>query len=434
MQQYPVTPIQISNIDTRKPQLSILVPGSKSITNRALLIAALADGTSILRGVLFSDDSRYFIQCLIDLGFDVKVDEKEQTVEISGKNGTIPKNAPIFVGNAGTAARFLTAFLGLSFGTYHLDCAPQMKKRPMAPLLDSLQFLGVEVSYEEHEGFFPFTLTNHGLSSHEVSIDIKHSSQFLSALLISSCLTKEEMKIHIQGTHGMSYIAMTTKMMEEFGISPILSKNTYVIPAGSHYSAKDYIIEPDVSAACYFYGLAALHGITVMVKHVHKGSMQGDIHFLDILAQMGCQITEQEDGISITGPEERLHGISVDMSTCSDQTMTLAAIAPFADSKTTISGIGHIRFQECNRIEAIVSELSRAGIRCDSTTDSITIYPGTPNPCTIQTYEDHRMAMAFSLIGTKVPGIIIDNPMCCKKTFETYFDVLDQVTHTLSAF
>lgn len=415
------------------------VPGSKSITNRALLLATLADGVSKLRGVLFSDDSRHFLKCIQDLGFDTTVDEENKIITVCGHGGEVPKaEASQYVGSAGTAARFLTAYLGVSHGTYHMDASEQMRKRPMAPLLNSLAELGCEIVYPDSsevtgQGHFPFTLHSSGFCKNEISVDIDHSSQFLSALLIASCLADDDFTIKIEGTHGMAYIEMTCQMMKQFGvIAERTATDTFIIKKGQSYRALDYQIEPDVSAACYFYAMAPLLHIPVMVRNVHFDSLQGDVAFIHILEQMGCTATDTEGGILVNPPAtETYHGITVDMSACSDQAITLAAIAPFADSPTTITGIGHIRFQESNRIRAIVTELTKMGIQCEETDSTITIHPGIPKPSLVETYDDHRMAMGFSLIGLRSEGIVINDPDCCRKTFETYFDVLTEITEIL---
>lgn len=414
--------------------ITLSVPGSKSITNRALLLATLAQGTSTLNGVLFSDDSRHFLKCIQDLGFETCVDEDKKNITVCGLGGKLPvSEASIYVGSAGTAARFLAAFLGGSKGTWHLDASPQMKKRPMAPLLAALTELGCEVVCHEQEGFFPFTLRGHGFTTNTVCVDIKHSSQFLSALMISSCLSSSDMNLQVVGTHGMAYIDITRKMMKQFGVDITTTEheggqNLFIIPANQPYQPLNYQIEPDVSAACYFYAMALLLGISVTVEHMNFNSMQGDIQFLRILEQMGASLLETASGICVTGPSNRLFtGVAVDMSSCSDQAITLAALAPFASTPTTITGIGHIRFQESDRINAIVTELTKMGISCESTEDTLKIYPGTPQPCLVDTYEDHRMAMGFSLIGLRSAGITINDPACCRKTFENYFDVLSNV-------
>lgn len=427
--------------------VTVCVPGSKSITNRALLLATLADGTSTLTGTLFSEDSRHFLSCIQALGFHTTVDEANRVITVEGHNGSIPnREASLYVGSAGTAARFLTAYLGISHGNYHLDASAQMRKRPMAPLLTSLRELGCEIICGETENAFPFQLKSNGFSKNEIRINIDSSSQFLSALLISSALAPKSFRIDVEGTHGMAYIDMTRNMMQQFGVTvhtdrsekayPDPVSHSFITPAGQHYTAREYRIEPDVSAACYFYACAPLLHLPVQVKHVHFDSLQGDVAFLRILERMGCTLEEADTGVIIYPPIGKLHGITADMSACSDQAITLAAIAPFADAPTTITGIGHIRLQESDRMQAIVNELTRMGIRCEMThsanssaasaADSLTIYPGTPAPCTVKTYEDHRMAMGFSLIGLLVPGIAIQDPGCCAKTFENYFEVLEE--------
>lgn len=435
-------------------QIAVSVPGSKSITNRALLLATLADGVSTLRGVLFSDDSRHFLKCIQDMGFQTTVDEENCIITVQGMKGQVPlKEASLYVGSAGTAARFLTAYLGVSEGIYHMDASEQMRKRPMAPLLDSLNKLGCEIICEGEEGHFPFTLNGHGFCKDKITINVDESSQFLSALLIASSLSHKDFVTSMEGTHGMAYIDMTVKMMEQFGVktTPLYycggnadnhnctgcinssKPYAYQVKSGQSYQALNYQIEPDVSAACYFYAMSPLLGIPVMVNHVHFDSLQGDVEFIRILEKMGCTAKDTKDGISVLPPENgTYHGVTVDMSSFSDQAITLAALAPFADSPTTITGIGHIRHQESNRIAAIVTELKKMGIHCEETESSITVYPGSPKASVVETYDDHRMAMGFSLIGLRSPGIVIDNPGCCRKTFEEYFDVLDDITCRLT--
>ena len=417
----------------RTAPLRVRVPGSKSITNRALLLAVLADGVSTLHGVLFSDDSRHFLQCVSELGFPVKVEEAARRIEVTGLGGRLPRPAAdLYVGSAGTAARFLTALLGTAEGRFHLDASPQMRRRPMAPLLATLKELGAEISFEENEDCFPFTITGHGFRKQLLTVDISQSSQFLSALLIAAVRSPQDMTIEPAGRHGMSYIAVTTKMMEQFGVPVKAFPDRFCVPGGRRYQARDYRVEPDVSAACYFYAMAPLLGCPVLVEDVHSDSMQGDIRFLQLLMRMGCRTEDTPEGILLTGPPDgRYHGITADLSACSDQAITLAALAPFAQSPTTITGIGHIRYQESDRLAAIAAELTRMGISCEERPDSITIRPGAPAPARIETYDDHRMAMGFSLAGLRAKGIVIDNPGCCRKTFEEYFEVL---THALEHF
>ena len=411
-----------------KTCLKVSVPGSKSITNRALLLATLAQGESFLKGVLFSEDAVYFQKCIQALGFPTEIDEEQKTVRITGYGGAIPKEeASVYVGSAGTAARFLSACLGLSKGTYHMNSSEQMKKRPMAPLLTCLRELGCEISFEEKDGFFPFTLTGNGIHKERVCVNIDNSSQFLSALLISAVLSPTDFTIQVEGNHGMSYIEMTCNMMEQFGVSVKKQDDkTFILPADSHYEARAYDIEPDVSAACYFYALCPLLQVPVLVEGIHANSLQGDLAFVKLLTRLGCTLEDTVEGILLTPPASgTFPGIDVDMRSYSDQAITLSAIAPFATSPTIIRGIGHIRLQESDRISGIVRELRRVGITCTETSDSITIYPGTPHGALIETYEDHRMAMGFSLLGLRTPGIRIHDPACCKKTFPDYFETLE---------
>lgn len=442
----------------------VTVPGSKSMTNRALLLAALSEGNVELEGVLFSDDSRHFLSSLQSLGFQVKIDEAEKKVQVTGCGGIIPqKEAVIDVGSAGTAARFLTAMLGFSDGTYTINASWQMKKRPMGPLFELLQKAGAEIIYLEQEGYLPVRITGcasmkAAKSQHlqsmseqqmeakqqlqagqplEIELDISKSTQFLSALLLISPMIKQGLQIHITSEKkDGSYIRITRKMMEEFGAPVDFDGITYKTTAGLAYHRKQYVIEPDMSAACYFYGAAAITGGRAQVRNVHWNNTQGDKKFLGVLEQMGCRVSEQQDGIVVTGSEVGkqsdtavfLKGITIDMNDFSDQALTLAAIAPFADGPVCIQNIGHIRQQESDRIHAIVAELSKVGIRCEEKEDGVTIYPGIPTGGVIETYEDHRVAMAFSLIGLKTEGIWIDNPGCCGKTFENYFEILSELT------
>ena len=437
--------------------ISVCVPGSKSITNRALLIASLADGKTGLNGVLFSDDSRHFMDCVKNLGVGLEVDEEKRFVSVAGYGRDIPcREASLNVGSAGTAARFLSAALGAVGGKYYLDASEQMKRRPMAPRLDALSQLGCEINFSENEGHFPFTLTSDGFKKDRISVNIDSSSQFLSALLISAVMTGKDFTVDVTGSHGMAYADMTVRMMEQFGVkvrkaeaseaeaSDNAAGLSYTIPGGSSYRAQNYDIEPDASAAAYFYAMCPLLNVPVSVPGIRRGSLQGDVGFLDILVKMGCtlktfgELSDDErsrffadlsdDDLVLLPPASGIFkGIEADMSACSDQAITLAAIAPFADSPTTIKGIGHIRLQESDRLSAMENELRRMGIKTESGNDFIKIWPGKPAPAVIETYEDHRMAMGFSLTGLRAEGIIIDDPGCCAKTFENYFEVLDSI-------
>lgn len=459
----------------RTEDIVVEVPGSKSITNRALLLAALSDGITILKGTLFSDDSRHFLGSLISLGFKVDIDEKNCTVKVEGKGGAIPnKEGTADVGSAGTAARFITAMLGLSDGCYTINASEQMKKRPMEPLFKVLEDLGAEFEYlcepyhlpvkvkgcrydegmskkasntsvnseqmvkkpEKHNGSEKQDGLEKSVSSH-VTLDTNESTQYLSAMLMTGVMNKGGIAIHVTGERKTgSYVDITRNMMKEFGCNVEYKDETYFIYKNEKYKNNEkygndftYQIEPDVSAACYFYGIGALLGIKATVKNVHFNSTQGDIQFVKALEKMGCKVDDRETGISVKGPvgEKKLKGIDIDMKTFSDQALTMAAVSIFAEGDTVIRNVGHIRKQESDRLSAMAAELGRMGIKCEEYDDSITIHPGMPSPCQIETYEDHRVAMAFTLVGLVCDGIEIKNPMCCRKTFEKYFEVIDSL-------
>lgn len=413
----------------------VKVPGSKSMTNRALLMAALADGKTLLKGVLFSDDSRNFLGSLKSLGFAVDANEQAKEVTVVGLNGTLPvTSGEIYVGSAGTAARFLTAMLALAEGTFTINASEQMKKRPMKPLFDVLSEMGAKITYLEQEGFLPIKIQGIGKMPSagdilHITLDISKSTQFLSALMLVSPMLKQGLHIEITSERkDGSYIRITQKMMEQFGAATKFDGTSYLMPQGISYKAGTYQIEPDVSAACYFYAAAALTGGRTVVENVTWECMQGDLKFIKLLEELGCTVQETASGIEVTGAKNgKIKGITVDMKDFSDQAMTLAALAPFAQSPMRIENIGHIRLQESDRIHAIATELARLGILCEEEETAITIYPGVPKAGIVQTYDDHRIAMAFALIGLKAEGIQIANPTCCKKTFEEYFDVLEKL-------
>ncbi len=287
---------------------TVEVPGSKSITNRALLLAALAQGTSTVKGVLFSNDSQVFLEALAALGIQMAVDKARHEVQLQGTGGVLPvKEGKVYVGSAGTAARFITALAGLSDGRYEIEASPQMKKRPMKDLLLALEMLGANICYREEPYAFPFVIEGAGGGRSEVQeipLNIDESSQYLSALLLAAPMLKKDITIRLTGKRSAkSYVAITQRMMTEFGadVTTQLEENVYRIQSGGRYTAREYQVEPDVSAACYFYGMAAVTGGSITVRHVTPDRMQGDIRFLDVLEQMGCSVRETPDGLCVSG-------------------------------------------------------------------------------------------------------------------------------------
>lgn len=433
---------QVRRLEKKGP-FRVTVPGSKSMTNRALMLAALSDRTCRLSGVLFSDDSRAFLDCLVRLGFRTEINENDKSVTICGTGGRIPRpDAALDVRSAGTAARFLTVMLAFAGGDYEMTSSEQMAKRPMEPLLSVLERGGAQIEYRGERGHFPFVLHAHGMRLEEVEIDTSVSSQFASALLMAGTLLKGGLRVRMTGSRTSgSYIRMTLAMMEQFGIAVTLpeagsghtaesrpEKVVYEIAGGQRFGLEQYAVEPDVSGASYFYSLAPLLGVDVLVRNVHRNSMQGDIRYVELLQKLGCSLEDSPEGLWLRGSNVTGYpGLCVDMKDFSDQTMTLAALAVYAGSVTEIVHVGHIRAQETDRMAAIISEMTRMGIRCEEIPEEegIRIYPGKPKAARIQTYGDHRMAMAFTLVGLRADGIEIEDPSCCGKTFENYFDVMD---------
>lgn len=436
--------VKCPNVIHTDKLVSVVVPGSKSITNRALLIAAMANGKSELRGCLTSDDASHFLACIEKLGFPVETVSDGKLgliITITGFGGDIPnKKAEIYVGSAGTAARFLVAMLAFSEGDYTVHSSEQMKKRPMQPLIDTLRSAGATVECLEEEGHFPLHIIgvkNKADVPDEITVNIDKSSQFLSALLIAAGTFGKKTTIHVEGNHGLSYVDLTADMMKSFGVCVEKkgdSQISYELSGCDTYKGRDYAIEPDMSAAAYFYALAAILGAKVSVEGVHNHMLQGDTAFLNLLIKMGCQIEYDAENIIINGPKDGnlKGGFTIDMSAFSDQALTLAAIAPFANDVISIEGIGHIRLQECDRIKAICENLKAMGIKVTEKEDAVIIYPGAIHGCEVETYDDHRVAMSFALTGLRTDGMKILNPSCCKKTFVEYFEVLEKALESLS--
>ncbi|HEX6239825.1 MAG TPA: 3-phosphoshikimate 1-carboxyvinyltransferase [Polyangiales bacterium] len=405
------------------------VVGSKSYTNRALVLAALARGESLLTGALFSDDTRYMAGALRALGVSVDEDPARATFRVQGVDGRVPSaHAQCFVGNAGTAARFLPVVMALGQGVYELDGIPRMRERPIAPLLDALAALGVRVETLGNPGCIPLRVHGGSLHGGNVTLPGHISSQYISGLMMGGPLMRDGLRIDIEGELvSRPYLEMTAQALRDFGAE--LSREgerRFVIPGGQHLSGRAYRVEPDASAASYFFGAAAITGGRVRVNGLGTRSLQGDRNLVQILARMGCSLQEGEDFTDLRGPAAGdLRGVEVDMADLSDVAQTLAVVAPFANSPTRVTGIGFIRKKETDRVGAVVRELSRLGVRAEEEADGFVIHPGAPQPGAVDTYDDHRMAMSFALLGLARPGIVINDPGCVSKTFPNYFDVLD---------
>lgn len=408
---------------------SVRLPGSKSLTNRALLIAALAHGKTTLTNALISDDSRYFAGALQTLGFDVQIIPDRLEMSVCGLGGRIPaQKAELFIGNAGTAARFLSAFLTLGNGEYLLDGNARMRERPIGGLAEALRRLGVEVSASASD-CLPVKIVARGLPGGEAEIAGDVSSQFLSALLMAAPYAQKPVKLTLTTElNSKPYVDMTLAIMSDFGVQ--VERQAYkrfIVPPGRYQPRDVYVIEPDASAASYFFAAPAICGGSLRVENLTRRSAQGDVAFLDLLQQMGCIVTEGGNYLEVTGPV-RLQGVDVDLRDIPDTAQTLAAIAPFASTPTRIRGIASARLKETDRVSATCAELTRLGVRVEERPDGLTVYPcDSIRPAVVQTYDDHRMAMAFALIGLRVPGVAIENPGCVSKTFPNYFAVLESL-------
>lgn len=425
------TPRLIQPLST-PPDACVQLPGSKSITNRALLLAALCGQRVTITHALDSEDTQVMRESLRRLGFLVE-QPLSDTIVVQGEGGRIPAGeAELWVANAGTAARFLTALVALGEGTYRLDGTPRMRQRPIQPLLDALNRLGAEAVSEQGTGCPPVMVRARGLRGGEVSVRGDISSQFLSALMMVAPRAESSVTIHIEGELvSAPFVQMTLRMMQQFGVDAAWEeqKARIVVPAPQRYGlAGDslYHVEPDATAASYFFAAAAITSGRVCVRGLTRYSLQGDIRFVDVLEQMGCLVRWLPDAVEVTGAG-KLRGVDVNMSDISDTFLTLAVVAPFADSPTRIRGVEHARYQESNRVSAVAAELRRLGVDVEEHIDGLTIYPGTPRGGTVQTYNDHRIAMAFALIGLRVPGVAIADPQCVQKTFPNFFVKLQEL-------
>jgi 3-phosphoshikimate 1-carboxyvinyltransferase len=401
-------------------------PGSKSYTNRALVLAALASGKSVLRGALFSDDTLHMARSLEALGFGMVADRDARRFEIVGAGGDVPaERASVFVGNSGTTARFLPPLMALGHGSYELDGNDAMQKRPIQPLLDAMTALGAKATSVRANGCPPIRVDAEGLEGGTARMPGGVSSQYFSALLMVGPCTKRGITLEVDGDLvSKPYIDVTMQAMQAFGAGARREGYArFVAPPGA-YRATEYDVEPDASGASYFFAAAAVTRGRVVVPGLGSRSLQGDLDFVRLLERMGCRVRQTETETEVEGTGE-LRGIEADMSNLSDTAQTLAAVAPFASGPTRVTGIGFIRRKETNRIAAVVTELNRLGIRAEEHADGFVVHPGTPKPARIETYDDHRMAMSFAVIGLGAPGIEIADPGCVSKTFPEFFETLE---------
>ncbi|MEN8231260.1 MAG: 3-phosphoshikimate 1-carboxyvinyltransferase [Thermodesulfobacteriota bacterium] len=414
-----ITPL--STIDA-----TINVPGSKSITQRALIAAALADGESTLLGPLESEDTRYTAAALEQMGVTVEKARDKWIVQGNGGRIATP-DKEIFLGNNGTATRFLTSVTALGDGTFQISGDERMSERPISPLMEALKGWGVDIASVDNNGCPPLLIKANGLSGGKTILPEGKSSQYLSSLLLVGPYAGQQAKLDVEGEIlSLPYVIMTLAVMEAFGIRVEANEalNSYMIPQGI-YNAREYAIEGDASNASYFYAAAAVTGGEVTVPNVPVPSLQGDAVFVALLARMGCQINKTGEGLTVRGPEE-LKGITIDMGDMPDVVPTLAVVASQARGRTTIKNIAHLRIKECDRLHVMAVELAKMGARVQELDDTLIIEgkdPDTPmHGAEIETYNDHRIAMSFAVAGLAVPGVKIFGEECVAKSFPDFWE------------
>jgi 3-phosphoshikimate 1-carboxyvinyltransferase len=367
---------------------------------------------------------------LTALGFTLSLNEADCYITIEGRSGQIPSaGADLDAGGAGTAMRFIAGFLTLGRGSYRLDGNARMRQRPIGALLDALTNLGVNAASELGNGCPPITIETSAalFAGGAVTIDASLSSQFVSALLLPSPIWRDGLRLIASGDTARPFIAMTLALMKQWGGDSMADGDQIVVPGGQHYRAMDFTVEPDASSASYFAAAASMAGGSVTLNGMRRESVQGDLAFLEILERMGAQIVWRDGSVTVSG-DGHLRGVEAAMNDMPDMVPTLAAIAPFASSPTRISKVAFIRHHESDRIHALATELGRLGASVTEHEDGLTILPSELHPAAIETYDDHRIAMAFAITGLRQPGVRITNPSCVGKTYPEFFKDLRRLT------
>ncbi len=414
---------------TRPILATVRPPGSKSLTNRALVCAALAEGPSTLSGALDSEDTRAMIAALRELGISIQAEDGGRTLRVEGCNGWIPSpHAELFVANSGTTMRFLTALVALGHGEFRLDGVARMRERPIGDLVDALTQLGASLRCEGANDCPPVVVRADGLVGGRATLRGDISSQFLSGLLMAAPYAGRDVQLAVDGTLvSIPYVEMTLRVMEEFGAacSKALDYSAIAVSNAHRYAGRQFAIEPDASAASYFFAAAAITGGRVTVEGLCRASLQGDVAFCDCLAQMGAKVQFGTDSITVEGGP--LRGVDLDMNAISDTVQTLAVTALFAQGPTRIRNVAHIRHKETDRLAATAKELRKLGASVEESDDGLYLSPNKNlRGAEIDTYDDHRMAMSFALAGLRVANVVIRNPACAGKTYPGYFQDLER--------
>ncbi|MDI6796644.1 MAG: 3-phosphoshikimate 1-carboxyvinyltransferase [Desulfatibacillaceae bacterium] len=405
----------------------VKVPGSKSLTHRMLVAAALAEGKSSIANALQSQDTKLTAQGLACLGAGIR-QNGHGVLEVSGVAGKPAAWAePVFLNNSGTSMRFLTAVAALGRGAYTLAGAARMHERPINDLVNALRSLGVPARAMSPGGCPPVMVQGSKITKNSVAVNCSVSSQFLSALLLIGPCTPKGLSITVEGDLvSRPYVDLTLDVMEKFGAK--IDRQGYErfsVSGGHSYQPGEYTVETDASNASYFFAAGAVSGIPVTVANISRQSLQGDIRFLAVLEKMGAAVSESEQGVTVCGKD--LTGVTVDMGDMPDMVPTLAVVAAFAKGETRISNVAHLRAKESDRLDAVATELSRMGISVYAGKDELVITGGTPQKASIRTYEDHRMAMSFAVAGLKVPGLVITEAFCVEKSFPDFWDVWEKL-------
>ncbi|WP_457637441.1 3-phosphoshikimate 1-carboxyvinyltransferase [Oceanithermus sp.] len=407
----------------------LAVPGSKSVTNRALVLAGLAEGTSELSGILRSDDAWWGLEALRTLGLEVEI--SGENVRISGSGGRWPvAEAEVYVGAAGTLGRFLPPALAASpEGRFRVRASRRMSQRPIAPLVEALRALGGRVEYAAEEGRFPLLVYGAGLEGGEVSIPGNVSSQFTSGVLLAAPYARRPVTVRVAG--GMvqpAYVQITLAMMRAFGAEVEAEDDLSRMRVNpGRYRGQRMSLEADASSAAYFFALAAASGGEVTVSNIGNSTLQPDLGFVRVLERMGARVELAPGRTTVRGPEKLRGGFEVSLKAMSDQTPTLAALAVLADAPVTITGVAHVRHHESDRIAAMASELQKLGVRVEEHPDGLTVWPAAPSPARLDSHDDHRIAMSLALLALDAPGLEISNPGTVSKTFPDYWDYLERL-------
>jgi len=404
----------------------VSVPGSKSLSHRFLMAAALSDGDCIIKNCLISEDTLLSMSALRQLGVTIRVEGKQ--IQVKGKNGRFDAcQEPVYLGNSGTSLRFVCALAALGQGQYTITGTQRMQERPVQDLLDGLEMIQVPAKSVNANGCPPVTIHSGNRMGGRAKLRCAKSSQYLSAMLLIAPCTQAGIEIQVtEGPVSKPYVDLTRDVMQQFGIQvEQTGYETFSIAGGQTYAHGVCTVEPDCSQAGYFWAAAAIARGDVKVKGTYLNMRQGDVGVVRLLESMGCQVVEEEDGVRVAGGD--LCAIETDMSDMPDMVPTIAVVAAFARGKTLIKNVSHLKIKESNRIEAVVRELNKMGIHALATDDGLMVEGGKPHGAVIDTYNDHRIAMSFAIAGRVVPGMEIRNPGCVEKSFPNFWEVFERL-------